>query len=416
MHPTTYIIPEWRVIWHLLTTANLPLLSMPVASATGHASLASKRSPTQRHMHNYSLPSPSSSTTPRPTRSQSSHTLSDFRQAVYIPVKVPETKDDSLRGPRASRCDRISRDTTGMETPCTLNISPRSAASIRATASDPSISLFAYFNEEEPLASHTGPVTPSPSAFSPSAYSVRRMITASGSPSPSLSSSTSPPISPTASSPRRLGMSPLSPKDSTTKMNLVSPLSIPSLTFPLPTPPGLSPDYGWDDDPFVAVSSSFADAPRSKWSPTSSSLCLAHVPKSSDNGSKKNESPPEKFKGDTAAPTKLKDFFGRLNINRSPITSGFHFRSWSQSTSNKYGEAQEKRINRPNSLMAFFIVDEEKESTIKNTTFTHSDDTCIFEPPTLYPDSHAFGSGERDFCSEVADALRLGRRYLPTIL
>ncbi|KAF8216217.1 hypothetical protein K438DRAFT_631520 [Mycena galopus ATCC 62051] len=48
---------------------------------------ASKRSPTQRHMHNYSLPSPFCAprpTTPRPTRCRSSPALSEFRQAVYI--------------------------------------------------------------------------------------------------------------------------------------------------------------------------------------------------------------------------------------------------------------------------------------------------------------------------------------------
>ncbi|KAJ7783811.1 hypothetical protein DFH07DRAFT_935329 [Mycena maculata] len=354
--PPPIYIPERRL------TRPLPPLPMPpvaLALAPSVPASPSKRSLTQRHIHNYSLPSPASPTTPRPTKCQSSPTLSDFRQAVYIPGTIPEAKDVSVRGPRAPRHDCLL--TVSTDIPETVEVGTRTAtpALLRAAASDSGISLLAYMEDEQ------------------SSSSTRQTV-----------ASRSPPISPTASSPRCPGTSPLALKKAKLdqpKLNRLSALSIASLPFPLPTPPGLTSDFKWEVDPFAAASSSSpTDVLQSKWSPASSTLSLAHQPNPSDIGSKKE---------DKSSPTKLKDFFGRLSITRGPAASGFHFRSASATI--KYGEAQEKR--RRNSLMAFFIVDEEKEDPgplTKNVISAQNDDADILGTPKLRSDPHILGPGE----------------------
>ncbi|KAJ7181683.1 hypothetical protein C8R43DRAFT_1117040 [Mycena crocata] len=322
-----------------------------------HCTPASKRSPTQRHMHNYSLPSPSYAprpTTPRPARCQSSPTLSEFRQALYIPSTLPESKqvaprDGSARGP--PRHLRLSSRSTH---PDAYGPSD-SPSALRAATSDPGISLLAYVNGEGPPRSIPVP-------------------TSCGNPtSPSIFSSSSSTASSTRH-PRTPPSTPTKAKIDHPKPNRLSALSLASLSFPLPPSPVIA-DFNWDIDPFASSS----DSPASRWSPASSTLELTHQPKSS-TASKNEQSAFEKLK-DMPSPTRLKDFFGRLSINRSPIATGFHFRSQSAS---KLG--QQKQSRRPDSLMTFVMVDEEKERLgplIENVS--QNDEVDVFETTLCLP-------------------------------
>jgi hypothetical protein len=58
-------------------------------------------------------------------------------------------------------------------------------------------------------------------------------------------------------------------------------------------------------------------------------LSVAHRATPSDTAPKSDHNAIDKLKG--ASPTRLKGFLTRLSLNRSPATSGFHFRSPSTS-------------------------------------------------------------------------------------
>lgn len=189
----------------------------------------------------------------------------------------------------------------------------------------------------------------------------------------------SPPLSPF--SPSRPFTSPSS--SVTGILNRLSVVSLASLPFPLPTPPGLGPDAEWEIDPFAAApySSAVGGPPSSKWSPASSTLSFAHQPGPSDAG-KRDQGAPEKFKGDRPSPTRLKGLLGRLSISRNPATSGFHVRSQSTITSrgmfldtrllfkltdNLVDGVREKKSKRPDSMMTFdeFIFIGEAEDRVE---------------------------------------------------
>ncbi|KAJ7092753.1 hypothetical protein C8R44DRAFT_891181 [Mycena epipterygia] len=343
---------------------------MPVAPTeqTYNIGPPSKRSPTRRHMHNYSLPSPSSSyaphTIPRAARCQSSPTSSEFREAVYIPR---ETRDNPVKDACSKAPRNVRRSIHTTRTP------EVSGAALRTAASNPSLSLLAYTNDEEPPPStHVStPLARSLSSASSACNNARGLPT----------------LSRTASLSTRTRASPSKYKIGHPKR--LSALSIMPLPFPLPPPDGFGSDVEWDIDPFACTSTSYP-ATQSKWSPDSSTLSLAHQINLPDTGSKKDQSAFEKLKGDIPSPTKLKGFFGKLSINRSPTASGFHFRS---ASTGKHGEAQGKLSRRPNSLITFGMLDEEKEDPdplIENAMSTQND-----------------GCDMIDFCSFVADALRL---------
>ncbi|KAJ6604675.1 hypothetical protein DFH09DRAFT_318041 [Mycena vulgaris] len=382
------------------TPVNLPPLAMPIAPTEPAYNISpTKRSPTQRHMHNYSLPSPtfaSRATNPLPTRCKSSPTLSEFRKAVYIPHTIGETMCLGAREP-VRLPSKPSRTTRPVQLGGTLDA--LNTASLRTAASDPGISLLAYMNDEEPNS-----VSHSPAL---SGFQTR----VSGCSSPSNSPSSSP-------SPRRPSTSPSRPmkqKPDGLKVNRYSTTPMTSLPFPLPPPPGLTSHFEWEIDPFACPSSPSAtnhlsQLPESKWSPASSTLSLAHQP-DSPRTSPKTQTTFERLKGDIPSPTKLKHFFGRLSISRSPTSitaSGSHFRSASVS---KHGETQGHQVARRDSLVTFVIADEKKmdgaDSLIENTKYAHNDGADNLGTPIRCRVSHAFHAGHQDLSSVLPDTLRL---------
>ncbi|KAJ7293601.1 hypothetical protein C8J57DRAFT_32549 [Mycena rebaudengoi] len=297
---------------HTVRAANLRPLplrpSPPMPVATENLSTprpVSHRTPTQRHMHNYSLPSPISMrpTTPRsPTRCQSSPTLSEYRKAVYIAPGF--TIDD--RNP--------------------------------------------VFLPRHPPASSL-PNSPSKSSTS-SIFAAQQADV----PPPSLTSSehnhVSPPLTPDSCSIKRPFTSPRTPtkvKSTRSKGNRLSALSVSSLSFPPIS--SSTPSYAeCDADPFTSAPFSFPSGQemRSKWSPSSSTISLSQG---------RDQSAFEKLKGDIpVSTTKLREFFSRLSISRSPTSSTSPFKS----TATNRRENRESYRNRPESPMTFVIVDEEK--------------------------------------------------------
>ncbi|KAJ7706153.1 hypothetical protein B0H17DRAFT_613342 [Mycena rosella] len=338
---------------------------------------ANRRSPTQRHMHNYSLPSPSFAgprpTTPLSTRCRSSPTLSEFRKAIYIPRTICDTVDIN-GGPSRDKHIQLpnrSGHTTRPTEARGISDAPHTVP-LRGAASDPGISLLAYMNDEEQII-----VSPTPALSLSCSYSSFLPPT--------------PPPTPSTSSPR-LCTSPLRPR----KLNAPKPnrLSLASLSFPVPASLGLTSDVERGADPSISPSYASAtnDLPQSKWSPTSSTLSLAHQVNASDVRPKKDHGAFERLKSDIPSPTKLKQFFGRLSISRNPATSGFHFRSAS------------KQEERRNSRLTFVVVNEEKPddlgSPIENTMSTHwkNDRADIRGNPHVE---------QQDFCFVLTEELRL---------
>ncbi|KAJ7932375.1 hypothetical protein B0H13DRAFT_1955121 [Mycena leptocephala] len=348
---------------------------------------ATKRSPTQRHMHNYSLPSPFSAerrTIRQPLRCQSSPALSEFRQAVYIPdTNLHETKYVPVKNgsPRAPRHARKSSRVIGAVEVGGTSITC-GTASLRAAGSDPGISLRAY--NHVPL-SLTAAVAAKNADVSSLPFS-------SVSPPPNPSSN---PHGTSTSRPSTSPATAVKAKIDRLKLNRLSTISIASLPFPLPTPPGLGSDVEWELDPF-------ASSLPSKWSPASSALSLAHRATPSDTAPKSDHNAINKLKG--ASPTRLKEFLTRLSLNRSPATSGFHFRS---SSTSKDGEVQDSKSRRPDSRMTF-IADEENggQKPLIEDMSTQNDDADILGTPT--PISLILKAGQQDVCSVDADALDTG--------
>ncbi|KAJ6519844.1 hypothetical protein C8R45DRAFT_1085786 [Mycena sanguinolenta] len=345
-----------------------------------------KRSPTQRHMHNYSLPSPLCApppTTHGPTRCRSSPALSEFRQAVYIPGPCnfhgaeeasPQDDDIVVAEPHRS-CDPAY--TTGAA----------QLGRTRTGSPEPGLNPVLH---SSPTAAHSLPSTPSirqrgrESHFSPF-------------------SSVSPPYPASSSRPSTSPSRAL-----TAKLNRLSSISITSLPFPLPTPPGLGSDAEWEIDPFAAAPySSSTRLPSSRWSSSTSSL--AHQPKPSEAVSKKIRSAPEKSKSDKPSPTKLKEFLGRLSINRSPTASGLHFRSQN---------AVVRELRRPDTMMTFddelfFISEEENRGSLVEKDINRGDGKSL--PCYLCINANIVGStaqprpaAKQDVCSVDASTLEPG--------
>ncbi|KAJ7038174.1 hypothetical protein C8F04DRAFT_371011 [Mycena alexandri] len=287
--------------------------------------------------------------------------------------------------------------------PCRLEADqmPQEFHRCAPVGSDSALSLLSYYMNEPPRSSHRVPPSPSSSVSPP----------ATPTPVPSLCRTVVGDSSSSPTSPTRSSAYPSTPKKSRIDQphsNRLSALSIASLPFPLPTPPGLASDPEWEVDPFACPPySSTSSPPPSKWSPASSTQSLAHYRSHSTDAMPKRDLHQKTFgklKGDIASPTKLKDFFGRLSMNRSPGTSGFHFRSASASVStNKDGDPRGKK-RRPDSLMTF--VDEGKEDELTEDISPRNDGADIFETSTRSSISQVFNVAEQNVCVVIPDPVR----------
>nr|GAT44209.1 predicted protein [Mycena chlorophos] len=221
------------------------------------------RSPTRRHMHNYSLPSPSAlvPTARSPTRCQSSPTLTDFREAIYI----PET--------------RLTHSRTAVAVASTSR-----TPSLRTAVSNPS--LLGWRADESRLAKESPRLSPT------------QTRSASAMASPYYSKYYTP--SPTP--PARAITFTKKLKSRTPILKRLSTLSLRALPIPLPTPPEEGSETAWTIDPFAAPSTAtrrmpLEPVPQSKWSPASSTSSLVV-----------EETTPTK---------KLKNLLGRLSIHKT---------------------------------------------------------------------------------------------------
>ncbi|KAJ7786338.1 hypothetical protein B0H16DRAFT_1708525 [Mycena metata] len=363
----------------------------------------SQRSPIQRHMHNYSLPSPTSAsyarpTTPRPLRCQSSPTLSDFRQAVYIPETIPAKEDSSQKAPRHTR--RASRSSPAMHIGGSLNASR--VPSLRTVGSDSALSLLSYYMNEPPRSSYRLPPSPSSSVSPPATPtpvpSLCRTVVGDSSPR----SSTRPlfPTSPTRS------VYPSTPKKSgidQPNSNHLSVLSVASLPFPLPTPPGLASDPEWEVDPFASPHyPSTSSPPQSKWSPASSTQSLAHYRShSTDAMPKRDQYPKDVWEAQRrcSIPNSAEGLFREIEHKSQ---SRYLWIPFSECEC-KHGDPGGKK-RRPDSLMTFVIVDEEKEEDeLTEDTSTRNDGADIFGPPTGRP---VFNAAEQNVGAVIPDSTR----------
>ncbi|KAF7310935.1 hypothetical protein HMN09_00636800 [Mycena chlorophos] len=219
------------------------------------------RSPTRRHMHNYSLPSPSAlvPTARSPTRCQSSPTLTDFREAIYI----PET--------------RLTHSRTAVAVASTSR-----TPSLRTAVSNPS--LLGWRSDESRLATGSPRLSP------------KQTRSASAMASPYYSKYYTPsPTPPARAITKKL-------KSRTPILKRLSTLSLRALPIPLPTPPEEGSETEWTIDPFAAPSTTtrampLEPVPQSKWSPASSTSSLVV-----------EETTPTK---------KLKNLLGRLSIHKT---------------------------------------------------------------------------------------------------
>ncbi|KAK7064213.1 hypothetical protein R3P38DRAFT_2823070 [Favolaschia claudopus] len=227
--------------------------------------------PTQRHMHNYSLPSTFQVCTalypiPRPARCRSSPSLSQFREAVYIPG--------------SSRIQDVQADDS----------SERSQDTLRRN--NPSSTTLITSHSSSPTCFRERAATPSLISRSPS--SMCR-------PSTSLS-----------------GLI-------TRKTSNLSLASVSSLPFPLPDPPGLGANTEWEIDVFAPYSSSIDSVPQSRWSPASSLSSLTQLPTCVDNGYCKTDRTTSRIEiKPKSSPMKLKAFLGRLSLHRAAKEPSFH--------------------------------------------------------------------------------------------
>ncbi|KAJ7254087.1 hypothetical protein B0H12DRAFT_570990 [Mycena haematopus] len=356
---------SWILPIYLHRSSNPTATPLLAPMSVNHANdiiPASKGSPTQRHIHNYSLPSPFCAplpTTHRPTRCRSSPALSEFRQAVYIPgpYKFHGAEEASLQDvdltvakPYTS-CKSVRAVQVGVT--CTPTM-----AALRTPGLEPGLNAVLH---------------PSSTSFLLSAPSIRQKR---GESHTLRFSSVSPTSCPSSS--RR--PSTLPSRALIGRLNRLSAASITSLPFPLPTPPGLGSDAEWEIDPFAAgpYSISAGGRPSSRWSSSTSSL--PHQSKSAEALPERDQSTFEKFTGNNSAPLKLKELLRWLSINRNPATSGFHFRSQSARNS---GDAvvREQKSKTPDTMMMFdesiFVNEEEEPDPPVEENITQSDDANI---------------------------------------
>ncbi|KAF7306945.1 hypothetical protein MIND_00487300 [Mycena indigotica] len=231
------VLADWR------NSSGIVSITLYHPADMSNTSPPTNRSPTKRHMHNYSLPSPSAlCTIPRPpARCQSSSTLTDFRQAVYMPeAKKTVNQQGSLVATSAP---------------------PPSPAKLRTTASDPSLLDRIGYNDKSPTSRYSGS----------NVYVARH--------GRSFSSSANLVLAPSKS----ISLSRIPSKKSTSKR--LSELPITALPIPLPTPPEEGPEVVWNIDPFASTPRVIESLPRSQWSPLSSISSLEDYP------------PPKKLKG-----------------------------------------------------------------------------------------------------------------------